>query len=112
LSASAHRTIESRESSPTRTRKDLESAVPKIVGREFTATMDMREDVRSLREGLMTAARHRSILPVSLHDTLHPFLHKWDQDDAYFGEFVRSKEEENMIWVAVQDIRAKAQKVW
>jgi hypothetical protein len=58
----------------------------------------------------MAAARHRSILPASLHDTLHPLLNKWDQDDAYFDEFVRSKEEENMIWAAIQDIRAKAQK--
>ena len=109
LSASANWTIESRESSPTRTRKDLESAVPKIICREFNTKMDMREDVQSLREGLMAAARRRNILPVSLYDTLHPLLNRWDQDDAYFDEFARSKKEENMVWAAVQDIRANAQ---
>jgi hypothetical protein len=41
---------------------------------------------------------------------MHLYLDEWDQDDAYFGEFSRSKEEENVIWAAIQDIYAKAQK--
>jgi hypothetical protein len=66
LNASARRTLESRASSPTRNRNDLESAVPKIICRLFTDGMAMREDVRSLRQKLMAAARHRGVLPLSL----------------------------------------------
>jgi hypothetical protein len=66
LNASARQTVGSRASSPTRTRNDLESAVPKIICRMFTTGMAMREDVRSLRQKLMAEARHRGILPLSL----------------------------------------------
>ena len=66
LNASTRRTVESRASSPTRTRNDLESAVPKIICRMFTTGMAMREDVRSLRQKLMLAARYRGFLPLSL----------------------------------------------
>jgi hypothetical protein len=66
LNASARQTAESRTSSPTRTRNDLESAVPKIICRMFTTGMAMREDVRSLRQKLMAVARHRGVLPLSL----------------------------------------------
>jgi signal transduction histidine kinase len=98
------------DSRATRTRQDLENAVPRIICREFDDNMaaDMREDVQSLREELMTAARHRGILPLSLRDTLSKLLKKWDQDYAYFGEYPRSKEEENNIWMAIQDIRVNA----
>jgi hypothetical protein len=65
LNASARQTAESRTSSPTRTRNDLESAVPKIICRMFTKGMAMREDVRSLRRKLMAVAR-RGVLPLSL----------------------------------------------
>ena len=60
------RRLRARASSPTRTRNDLESAVPKIICRMFTTGMAMREDVQSLRQKLMEAARHRGILPFSL----------------------------------------------
>lgn len=103
-------TSATRASSPTRTRKDLERAVPKIICREFKGiAADTREDVQSLRKELIAAARHRGILPPSLRDTLFALLEEWDQDDAYFGEFSRSKEEEDIIWMAVQDIRVDAQ---
>jgi hypothetical protein len=46
-------------------RKDLESAVP-IICRTFTPGMAMREDVQSLRQKLIAAARCRGILPLSL----------------------------------------------
>jgi hypothetical protein len=54
------------------------------------------------------ASQHSSRSLFMIHCT--PLLNKWDQDGAYFDEFVRSKEEESMIWVAIQDIRAKSQK--
>ena len=69
---------------------------------------DMREDISSLREELTAAALHRGSLPLSLRDTLHPHLDKWHQDDAYFGEYPRSKEEENMVWMGVQEIHVSA----
>jgi len=110
LNTTETQTSETRGTSPTRTRKDLESAVPKIICCEFNDDIaaDMREDVQSLREELMEAARHRGILPLSLRDTLFKLLKKWDQDDAYFGEYPRSKEEEDIIWIAIQDIRVDA----
>jgi len=110
LNTTETQTNGTRGTSPTRTRQDLENAVPKIICREFDDDMavDMREDVRSLREELMEAARHRGILPLSLRDTLFKLLKKWDQDDAYFGEYPRSKEEEDNIWMAIQDIRIDA----
>jgi len=103
-------TSASRASSPTRTRKDLENAVPTIICCEFDAGMaaDIRKDVQSLREELMAAGRHRGVLPVSLRDTLFPHLDKWDQDNAYFGEFSCSKEEEDSVWMAIQEIRIDA----
>jgi len=66
LNSSASQAIESRASSPTRTRNDLETAVPKIICRMFITGMAIREDVQSLRMKLMAAARHRGILPLSL----------------------------------------------
>lgn len=112
LNSSVGQTVESRASSPTRTRQDLENAVPTIICRGFTASMvtDMREDVRSLRKDLMKAARHYGILPVSIRDTLYPLLGEWDQNDLLFDQFPRSKKDEDVVWAAIQDIYIKAQK--
>ena len=103
---------QSRTSSPTRNRDDLKNAVPKIICREFPEIMalDMREDVKSLRGELMPVVIRRGILPQSLRDTLLPHLETWFQDDALFGEYPRSKEEETMIWMLIQDIRNDARK--
>jgi hypothetical protein len=113
LNASAHQSAETRSSSPTRTRKNLENAVPKIICRGFSdgvATANLREDVRSLRKELMAAARHHGIFPVSIRDTLYAHLNEWDQDDAYFDDFPRSEKDEDVIWAAVQDLYVKAQR--
>src|SRR2546423_1430431 len=75
LNASA----ESRTSSPTRTRNDLESAVPKIICRMFTPGMAMREDVRSLRRKLMATARPRGILPFSLQVRFRNKMSAWER---------------------------------
>jgi len=79
LNASARQAVESRASSPTRTRNDLESAVPKIICRMFTTGMAMREDVRSLRQKLMAAARHRGILPLSLKVRFRNKMSVWER---------------------------------
>jgi hypothetical protein len=79
LNASARQTVESRTSSPTRTRNDLESAVPKIVCRMFTTKMAMREDVQSLRQKLMAAARHRGVLPLSLKVRFRNKMGVWER---------------------------------
>jgi len=57
-----------------------------------------------LRQELMLVVIRRGILPQSLRDTLLPHLETWFQDDASFGEYPRSKEEETMIWMLIQDI--------
>jgi hypothetical protein len=79
LNASARQAVESRASSPTRTRNDLESAVPKIIYRMFTTGMAMREDVQSLRQKLMAAARHRGILPLSLKVRFRNKMSVWER---------------------------------
>jgi len=101
---------QSRTSSPTRNRNDLENAVPMIICREFPEIIapDMREDVRSLRRELMPVVISRGILPQSLRDMLLPHLETWFQDDASFGEYPRSKKEETMIWMLIRDIRNNA----
>ena len=60
--------MSSRSSSPTKTRQDLESAVPRIVCREFSLSRDadMRADVESLRVQLVNVARGRGNLPLSI----------------------------------------------
>lgn len=79
LNASACQAVESRASSPTRTRNDLENAVPKIICRMFATRMAMREDVRSLRQKLMAAARHRGILPLSLKVRFRNKMSVWER---------------------------------
>jgi hypothetical protein len=103
---------QSRTNSPTRDRSDLEKAVPKIICREFPETMalDMREDVKSLRKELRAVMMHRGILPKSLQDTLCLHLDELFHDDVYFGEYPRTKNEETMIWMQIQDIRNDARK--
>jgi hypothetical protein len=67
-SFSSGRTMSSRSSSPTETRQDLESAVPRIVCREFSLSRDadMRANVESLRVQLINVARGRGNLPLSI----------------------------------------------
>ena len=111
LSPSARLTVDTRASSPTRTKKDLESAVPKIICREFTFGKSIdREDIQLLRKKLAEVARGRGILPLSLHDTLFPLLNEWIRDESDFDDFPRSKEQEDEIWKAIQKLRIKAQK--
>jgi hypothetical protein len=102
---------QSRTSSPTRNRADLENAVPKIICRQFPDVMapDMREDVKSLRRELMSVVQRRGILPESIQDTIRTHLESWDQEDINFGEYPRSKEEESIIWTNILDIRNDAQ---
>lgn len=79
LNASARQGVESRGSSPTRNRNDLESAVPKIICRMITTGIAMREDVRSLRKKLMAATRHRGILPLSLKVRFRNKMSVWER---------------------------------
>jgi hypothetical protein len=102
---------QSRTSSPTRNREDLEKAVPTIICREFPEILapDMREDVKSLRKELRAVTTHRGILPKSLQDTLRLHLDELFHDDAFFGEYPRTKNEETKIWEDIQEIRKDAQ---
>jgi hypothetical protein len=79
LNASTRQATESRTSSPTRTRNDLESAVPKIICRMFTTGMAIREDVRLLRKTLMAAARRRGVLPLSLKVRFRNKMNAWER---------------------------------
>jgi hypothetical protein len=69
---------------------------------------DMRDDVKSLRMELMSVVRRHGILPQSLQDTLRPHFETWDQEDIHFSEYPRSKEEEGIIWINIQDIYKNA----
>jgi hypothetical protein len=57
----------------------------------------------------MAVMMHRGILPKSLQDTLRLHLDELFDDNIYFGEYPRTKNEETMIWTEIQEIRKDAQ---